>query len=95
MDDTFAELVDRGIYVEPPHSPEASNDFGTAWVVDPDGYRIELVQWPAGHPDGMTAADLTEQVASTARSHPRSVLTERSNKIEPGTPVVPPPIVSG
>ena len=30
------------------------------WIVDPDGNRIELVQWPAGHADGMTAADLTE-----------------------------------
>jgi lactoylglutathione lyase len=31
----------------------------TSWLVDPDGYRLELVQWPAGHPDGMTAADFT------------------------------------
>ncbi len=23
----------------------------------PDGYRIELVQWPTGHADGITAAD--------------------------------------
>jgi lactoylglutathione lyase len=60
MDDTFAELADRGIRVEPPQSPDGSNDFWTAWVVDPDGCRIELVQWPAGHPDGMTAADLSE-----------------------------------
>jgi lactoylglutathione lyase len=29
----------------------------TSWVTDPDGYRIELVQWPDGHPDGITAAD--------------------------------------
>jgi hypothetical protein len=28
----------------------------TSWLTDPDGYRIELVQWP-GHPAGMTAAD--------------------------------------
>jgi hypothetical protein len=27
------------------------------WLVDPDGYRIELVQWPPGHRDGITAAD--------------------------------------
>src|SRR6266542_2940015 len=25
--------------------------------IDADGNRIELVQWPAGHPDGITAAD--------------------------------------
>jgi lactoylglutathione lyase len=29
-------------------------------VIDPDGNRIELVQWPAGHPDGITAADWAE-----------------------------------
>ena len=23
----------------------------------PDGYRVELVQWPTGRPDGITAAD--------------------------------------
>jgi len=28
-----------------------------AWLTDPDGYRIELVQWPPGHADGITAAD--------------------------------------
>lgn len=27
------------------------------WLIDPDGYRIELVRWPHGHPDGITAAD--------------------------------------
>ena len=33
-----------------PTSPDGSADFWTAWVTDPDGYRIELVQWPPGHP---------------------------------------------
>jgi hypothetical protein len=28
-----------------------------SWITDPDGYRIELVQWPAGHADGITEAD--------------------------------------
>jgi lactoylglutathione lyase len=32
----------------------------TAWLSDPDGYRIELVQWPPGHPDGITAADFPD-----------------------------------
>jgi len=39
------------------NSPNGSDDFLTAWIVDPDGNRIELVQWPPGHADGMTAAD--------------------------------------
>ncbi len=29
----------------------------TSWLTDPDGYRIELVQWPSGHADGIIAAD--------------------------------------
>ncbi len=57
--ETVASLADRGITTEPPGSPNDSDDFWTTWVVDPDGYRIELVQWPAGHPTGMTGADLS------------------------------------
>lgn len=34
-----------------------TDDIHTEWRTDPDGNRIELVRWPAGHPDGMTAAD--------------------------------------
>jgi lactoylglutathione lyase len=54
---TLAELARRGIDAEEPTSPDGSDDFRTTWVVDPDGNRIELVQWPAGHADGMSAAD--------------------------------------
>jgi lactoylglutathione lyase len=56
--DTVARLDAEGIEVEPPTSPDSSDDFWTTWLSDPDGYRIELVQWPTGHPDGMTEADL-------------------------------------
>ena len=28
------------------------------FIADPDGNRIELVQWPPGHAGGVTAADL-------------------------------------
>src|SRR6478609_4739784 len=55
-----ARLAARGIQTEEPASPNGSADFWTAWVVDPDGYRIEFVQWPEGHPDGMTRVDLTD-----------------------------------
>jgi lactoylglutathione lyase len=61
MNAIFAELAARQVAVEPPASPDGSEDFWTAWVTDPDGYRIELVQWPAGHPEGMTAADFSGQ----------------------------------
>jgi lactoylglutathione lyase len=32
-------------------------------VIDPDGNRIEVIQWPAGNADGITAADWAEQGA--------------------------------
>jgi lactoylglutathione lyase len=57
MDATIAELSVRGIDADKPTSPDASDDFLTTWIVDPDGNRIELVQWPPGHADGITAAD--------------------------------------
>ena len=43
--------------MEAPDSPDGTDDFLTTWITDPDGNRIELVQWPAGHADGITAAD--------------------------------------
>jgi lactoylglutathione lyase len=58
MDGVLAELAGHGVVPdEPPGSPDGSHEFRTAWVTDPDGNRIELVQWPPGHADGMTAAD--------------------------------------
>ena len=57
MDATIAELSARGIDAEVPVSPDGSDDFRTTSIVDPDGNRIELVQWPAGHAAGMTSAD--------------------------------------
>jgi lactoylglutathione lyase len=57
MDAALVELNAHGIDAEEPTSPDDSDDFWTTWIVDPDGNRIELVQWPAGHADGITAAD--------------------------------------
>lgn len=57
MRDTVATLADRGVEAEEPTSPEDTPDFFTSWITDPDGNRIELVQWPPGHADGMSAAD--------------------------------------
>lgn len=53
---TLDNLAAQGIGPVAP-GQEGEVGFRTAFVVDPDGYRIELVQWPAGHPEGMTAAD--------------------------------------
>jgi lactoylglutathione lyase len=57
MDATITALAAKGIETEAPGSPDGSDDFWTSWISDPDGNRIELVQWPTSHPDGMTAAD--------------------------------------
>jgi len=70
MHDTIARLADEGVHVEPPQPPDGSDDSWTAWVVDPDGNRIELVQWPAGHPDGLTEADMSGQVGRDRASSP-------------------------
>lgn len=52
---TVAGLATGGITAEPP--TDHGEGMWTAWLTDPDGHRIELVQWPPGHPVGMTAAD--------------------------------------
>ena len=58
MDGVLAQLAAEGIFPDrTPGSPDGSDEFRTAWISDPDGNSIELVQWPPGHPDGMTTAD--------------------------------------
>jgi len=57
METTMADLAAAGLDVEAPDSPDGTDTFLTTWITDPDGNRIELVQWPAGHADGITAAD--------------------------------------
>lgn len=56
MAGTLGVLADHGIE---PVAPVQEHDHGmkTTFIADPDGRRIELVQWPAGHASGMTAAD--------------------------------------
>jgi lactoylglutathione lyase len=56
MADTLDVLAGNGIE---PIAPAQARDDGltTVLIADPDGRRIELVQWPAGHSVGMTAAD--------------------------------------
>jgi catechol 2,3-dioxygenase-like lactoylglutathione lyase family enzyme len=55
LDATIADLAAKGVAAEPPTRPGPG--IHISWLTDPDGYRIELVQWPPGHPAGMTAAD--------------------------------------
>ena len=57
MDVAVASLRARGVEVAAPTSPDGTDDFWTSWLTDPDGNRIELVQWRPGHAVGLTAAD--------------------------------------
>ena len=52
-----ARLAAEGVQPGPVSSPDGSGELLTAWLTDPDGYRIELVQWPRGHAVGLTRAD--------------------------------------
>jgi lactoylglutathione lyase len=69
MDATVGDIATRGIYTDEPTAPQDPNEIQnpnelrTSWITDPDGNRIELVQWPAGHPEGMSAVDWPDQVA--------------------------------
>lgn len=55
LDAAIADLAANGVTAEEPADPGPG--IRTSWLTDPDGYRIELVQWPPGHPAGMTEAD--------------------------------------
>ncbi|WP_053846344.1 VOC family protein [Streptomyces sp. NRRL B-24085] len=50
-------LNEAGLTPGPLQYPGGAQGPKTSWLTDPDGYRIELVEWPSGHPDGLTAAD--------------------------------------
>jgi lactoylglutathione lyase len=52
-------LAEAGLEPEPVQYPGGPDGPKTSWLTDPDGYRIELVEWPSGHPDGITAADFS------------------------------------
>lgn len=55
--DTVDTLSRAGLRPGPMERPGGPDGPRTAFLTDPDGYRIELVQWPPGHPDGITFAD--------------------------------------
>ena len=57
LEATRADLGAKGIEAGPVEYPGGSSGPRSGWLTDPDGYRIEVVQWPDGHADGITAAD--------------------------------------
>jgi lactoylglutathione lyase len=54
---TVERLTATGLRPGPVESPGGPDGPRVAWLTDPDGYRIELVEWPPGHPPGLAAAD--------------------------------------
>lgn len=54
---TIEALSQAGLRPGPVERPGGPDGAQTGWLTDPDGYRIELVQWPSGHAYGLTAAD--------------------------------------
>lgn len=54
---TIQSLSQTGLTPGPAQRPGGADGPQTSWLTDPDGYRVELVQWPSGHPDGITEAD--------------------------------------
>ena len=56
---TLRRLTEAGLEPEPVRYPGGPDGPKTSWLTDSDGYRIELVEWPPGHPDGITEADFS------------------------------------
>ncbi|HET6743669.1 MAG TPA: VOC family protein [Kribbella sp.] len=48
LDATLARLTEAGLEPGPVELPGGPDGPKTAWLTDPDGYRIELVEWPPG-----------------------------------------------
>jgi len=57
LEATKAELAARSVEVDEPQLPGGEEGPRNSWIADPDGNRIELVQWPDGHAPGMPAED--------------------------------------
>jgi len=58
---TIATLAAHGIQTDPARPTAGPDDPLVTMVRDPDGYLIELVQWPEGHAEGLTADDFTSE----------------------------------
>jgi lactoylglutathione lyase len=56
---TLEMLTEVGLEPEPVQYPAGPHGPKTSRLTDPDGHRIELVEWPPGHPYGITAADFS------------------------------------
>jgi lactoylglutathione lyase len=48
--ETLERLIAAGLQPGEPELPGGAEGPKTSWLVDPDGYRIELVEWPPSGP---------------------------------------------
>ena len=64
---TVVRLSEAGLEPGPVERPGGQYGPQVSWLTDPDGYRIELVQWPAGHAYGITAADFQNETGREPR----------------------------
>jgi lactoylglutathione lyase len=48
--ETIDRLTEAGLQPGEPEVPGGADGPKTSWIVDPDGYRIELVEWPPSGP---------------------------------------------
>jgi lactoylglutathione lyase len=50
LSDTIERLTEAGLEPGPVEYPGGPDGPETSWLIDPDGYRIELVEWPPEGP---------------------------------------------
>jgi lactoylglutathione lyase len=50
LSDTIKRLTAAGLEPGPEELPGGPDGPKTSWLVDPDGYRVELVEWPPSGP---------------------------------------------
>jgi lactoylglutathione lyase len=57
LDAKLVELSAGGVLFLEPQRPYGEEGLTCCFIRDPDGYGIDLVEWPPGHPAGITRAD--------------------------------------
>jgi|GEM_PF-748654 len=87
MHDTVARLATEGVKTDVPTSPDGSKDFWTSMLYDPDGYRIELVQWPRATPTECRKQTFVDP--RLANSDSRSIVSAIAADLSTRMPPVP------
>jgi lactoylglutathione lyase len=78
LEATRRDLVAAGLDVGVVETPGGRDGPRTVAVVDPDGHRLELVQWPVGHPVAMTRGDF--DLVTPFRAHAPSGTSKKETQ---------------